>query len=290
MKKELEKLLDDAIKSFNKEAAQNQVFFPELKGKKYFVKVAGESRARYLLNEIESLKKIKKISPFYKNYYIGSKSKDGKVAIMLKYVSGIDLYALVKSRKMANNSIINLYKLLLKKIKLFHDNFLNHGDIKPQNLYAYIKEDGSIDIEYIDTESVNDFSKELPYGEGYNNVISLKYDFPYKFKRSKILFKSKENAFYFYKYLDIYSISVFILYLYKKDIYKKMSDSETPWIISGVQKTPLDFIDKNKNKLEKALSYAFSFLKYLSNIEKTREVKDIPVSTSHIISILTEKE
>jgi serine/threonine protein kinase len=285
-KKELDKLLNDAIQSFNKEASQNQVFFPELNGKKYFIKVAGENRSKFLLNEIESLKKIKKISPFYKNYFIGSKEKDGKVAIMLKYVLGIDLYSLIKSRKMANNSIINLYKILLKKIKLFHDNLLNHGDIKPQNLYSYIKEDGEIDIEYIDTESVNDFNKNLDNGEGYNNVISLKYDFPYKFRRSKILFKNKENAFYFYKYLDIYSISIFILYLYKKDIYKKMKDSETPWIISGVQKSPLDFIDKNKNKIEKSLYYAFSFLKYLTNIDKTKEVKDIPISTTHLLSLL----
>jgi len=286
-KKQLDKLLEDSINSFNKESSQNQVFFPELNGKKYFVKVAGESRSKFLLNEIESLKKIKKISPFYKNYFIASKEKDGKVAIMLKYVSGIDLYPLIKSRKMANKSIVNLYKILLKKIKLFHDNLLNHGDIKPQNLYAYIKDDNEIDIEYIDTESVNDFKKDLKEGEGYNNVISLKYDFPYKFKRSKILFKNRENAFYFYKYLDIYSISVFMLYIYKKDIYKKMLNTDSPWIISGIQKTPLDFIDKNKNNLENALYYVFSFLKYLSNIDKTKEVKDITISTSHIVSLLS---
>ena len=184
-KKELNKLLDDAIESFTKDSSQNQVFFPELNGTKYFIKVAGENRSKFLLNEIESLNKIKKISPFYKNYFIGSKEKNGKAAIMLKYVSGIDLYALIKSRKMANKSIINLYNILLKKIKLFHDNLLNHGDIKPQNLYSYIKDDGNIDIEYIDTESVNDFNKNLEYGEGYNNVISLKYDL-IREKRAKI--------------------------------------------------------------------------------------------------------
>jgi serine/threonine protein kinase len=287
MKKELEKLLDDSIQSFDKESSQNQIFYPELKGKKYFVKVAGEDRAKYLMNEINSLKKLKNISPFYKNYYIGYKKNNGKIAIMLKYVSGIDLYTLIKTRKMINDSIINLYKILLKKIKLFHDKRLNHGDIKPQNLYAYITENGDIDIEYIDTESVNDFSKDLTYGEGYNNVISSKYDFPYKIKRSKIIFKNKENAFSFYKYLDLYSISIFIFYLYKKDIYKKLkNDTETPWIVKGVQKTPLEYIDKDKNKLEKALYYVFNFLKYVSNTEKTKEVKDIPISNSEILKIL----
>jgi hypothetical protein len=59
-----------------------------------------------------------------------------------------------------------------------------------------------------------------------------------------------------------------------------------PWIISGKQKTPLDFLDKNKNKIENALYYAFSFLKYLINVEKIKEVKDIPISTSHLISLL----
>lgn len=287
MKKELEKLLDDAISSFDKESSQNQIFYPELKGKKYFVKVAGEDRAQYLINEIKSLKKLKSISPFYKNYFIGSKKHNGKAAIMLKYVSGIDLYTLIKSRKMVNDCIVNLYKILLKKIKLFHDKKLNHGDIKPQNLYAYIKDDGEIDIEYIDTESVNDFNKDLPFGQGYNNVISSKYDFPYKIKRSKIVFKDKDNAFLFYKYLDLYSISIFIFYLYKKDIYKKLkNDTETPWIIKGVQKTPLEYLDSNKNKIEKALCYVFSFLKYLSSVEKTREVKNINISTSEILKML----
>ena len=183
MKKELKKLLQNAILSFGKESSQTQIFYPEFDGKKYFIKVAGEDRAKYLLNEVESLKKLKKLSPFYKNYYIGYEKKDRKVAIMLKYVSGIDLYTLIKSRKLNNQIITNLYKILLKKIKIFHDKLLNHGDIKPQNLYAYIKEDGDIDIEYIDTESVNDFNKDIKSGEGYNNVISSKYDFPYKIKR-----------------------------------------------------------------------------------------------------------
>jgi serine/threonine protein kinase len=287
MKKELEKLLEDAIVSFSKESSQNQIFYPELKGKRYFIKVAGEDRARYLLNEINSLKKLKEISSFYKNYYIGSKTINGKVGIMLKYVSGIDLYSLIKSRKMINDCIINLYKILLKKIKLFHDHLFNHGDIKPQNLYAYLKEDGEIDIEYIDTESVNDFNKDLSYGEGYSNVISSKYDFPYKIKRSKIIFQNRQNAFFFYKYLDLYSISVFIFYLYRKDVYKKLkNDTETPWIIKGVQKTPLDYLDKDKNKLEKALHYVFSFLKYVSTVSKTCDLKDIPISTSEILKIL----
>lgn len=291
MKKELKKLLQDSIISFDKESSQTKIFYPELKGKKYFVKVAGQDRAKYLLNEIESLKKLKKLSPFYKNYYIGCEKQDGKIAIMLKYVSGIDLYTLIKSRKLNNQLIINLYKILLKKIKIFHDKLLNHGDIKPQNLYAYIKEDGDIDIEYIDTESVNDFSKNLQAGEGYNNVISSKYDFPYKIKRSRIMFKNKENAFSFYKYLDLYSISIFIFYLYKKDIYKKLkNDTETPWIIKNTQHLPTEYLsneDKDRNKLEKALFYVFSFLKYVSTVNKTNDVKDIPISTSEILKILS---
>lgn len=287
MKKELEKLIEDCLVSFEKESSQTQIFYPEFNGKKYFVKVAGPDRAKYLLNEVNSLKKIKSISPFYKNYYIGYKKKDEKIAIMLKYVSGIDLQSLLKSRKMNIDSIVNLYRLLLKKIKLFHDRYLNHGDIKPHNLYAYIKEDDEIDIEYIDTESMNDFSKDLRYGEGYNNVITSKYDFPFKIKRSKILFKNRENAFLFYKYLDIYSISIFIFYLYKKDVYKKLrNDTETPWIIKGIQTTPIEYIDKTKNKLEKTLYYVFSFLKYICGLEKVHEVKDIPISITEILKIL----
>ena len=287
MKKELEKMMDDSILAFDKEFTQTKIFYPEFKGVKFFVKVAGEGRAKYIINEINSLKKLKDISPFYKNYYIGYKKKNGKVAIMLRYVSGIDLYSLIKSRKMVNECITNLYKILLKKIKLFHDRRLNHGDIKPQNLYAYINDNEEIDIEYIDTESVNDFNQETKEDEGYNNVISSKYDFPYKIKRSRILFKDKDNAFSFYKYLDLYSISVFIFYLYKKEVYKKLkNDTETPWIVKEIQKTPLDYLDKNKNKLEKALCYVFEFLRYVSSIEKTNDVKNIPISTTELLKIL----
>lgn len=288
MKKELKKLLQDSILSFDKDSSQTKIFYPELNNKKYFVKVAGEDRAKYLLNEIESLKKLKKLSPFYDNYYIGYEKKDGKVAIMLKYVSGIDLYTLIKSKKLSIQIITNLYKILLKKIKIFHDNFLNHGDIKPQNLYAYIKDDNEIDIEYIDTESVNDFRNDLAFGDGYNNVISSKYDFPYKIKRSRINFKNKENAFSFYKFLDIYSISIFIFYLYKKNVYKKLkNDTETPWIINNIQHIPLEYIDNKKNKLEKSLYYVFSFLDYVAYVNKTNTVKDIPIKIGDILDILS---
>lgn len=53
MKKELKKLLQDCIVAFDKESSQTKIFYPELKGKKYFVKVAGQDRARYLVNEID---------------------------------------------------------------------------------------------------------------------------------------------------------------------------------------------------------------------------------------------
>jgi serine/threonine protein kinase len=288
MKKELKKLLQDSILSFDKDSSQTKIFYPELNNKKYFVKVAGEDRAKYLLNEIESLKKLKKLSPFYDNYYIGYEKKNGKVAIMLKYVSGIDLYTLIKSKKLSIQIITNLYKILLKKIKIFHDNFLNHGDIKPQNLYAYIKDNNEIDIEYIDTESVNDFRNDLSFGDGYNNVISSKYDFPYKIKRSRIIFKNKENAFSFYKFLDIYSISIFIFYLYKKNVYKKLkNDTDTPWIINNIQHTPLEYLNNKKNKLEKSLYYVFSFLDYVAYVNKTNTVKDIPIKIGEILDILS---
>ena len=52
-------------------------------------------------------------------------------------------------------------------------------------------DDSDPNIEFIDMESVNDFSHSTG---SYNNIISKKYDFPFKLKRSKIIFKDKNNA------------------------------------------------------------------------------------------------
>ena len=55
---------------------------------------------------------------------------------------------------------------------------------------------------------------------------------------------------------------------------------------SSVDNELQKILDKNKNKIEKALCYVFSFLKYISSIEKTKDVKDIPISTTELLKIM----
>lgn len=297
MKKKLKDLLKNSIESFRRDENQTQIFTPILDNEKYFIKVAGKSRSNLIKNEIKSLKELKKISPFYSKFYIGSTTVDEKTGLLFKYINGIDLYEiLVQKTPISIDILINLYKTLLEKIKVFHDHLLNHGDIKAANFFAFKNsETGEVDIELIDTESVNDFSKDMPKPKSektknpYYNIITHSYNIPYKFKRKNIMFKDEENAFSFYKYLDLYGISVFILYLYKKKIYKmikKTKDKTNPWIIDGKQLSPLDYVDKDSNKLEKALHYVFSFLPLLEDVDKTNKIENIPISTSKILKIL----
>lgn len=297
MKKKLKELLKSAIKSFDRDVNQTQIFKPYLDDKRYFIKVAGKERSKLIKNEIRSLKRLKRISPFYKKFYIGSKTVDGKTGIIFKYIDGVDLYELLTQKTpMDLDRLINLYKLLLSKIKIFHDNLLNHGDIKAANFFAY-NNDNNIDVEIIDTESVNDFNKPMPISipksgdskNPYYNIITHSYNIPYKFKRKNLLFTDEKNAFSFYKYLDIYGISVFILYLYKRKVYnmiKKAKDKTNPWIIKDKQVIPLEYVDENSNKLEKALHYVFSFLYLLKDTSKTNKIPDIPISTRKLLKIL----
>lgn len=279
------------IDGFNKTDDETDVFFPKIKGLKYFLKVAGKNRSKYVKNEVNVLKKLKNLDPFYKDYFITSLTKDNKTAIMLKFICGLNLYdALMENIKknIRLNNVIDIFLKLLNKIKLFHDNNLTHGDIKLQNMFFCFKnkDDSDPEIEFIDMESVNDFSQNTG---SYNNIISKKYDFPFKLKRSKIIFKDKNNAFLFYKYLDIYSITISMFYLYKKDVYKMISknkDKDKLWVIDNVLKSPIDFVSKTKNKLERAFYYVFSFLKELSESDKKREVPDINIDIDRIIKML----
>lgn len=274
------KMMDESIDSFNRDSSQTQIFFPIIDHKKYFLKVAGKNRSKYSQNEISSLKKLKKISPFYRNYYIASKTKDEKTAILLRYIEGEDLSFLMSSKKLSLQSLVKLYKTLLRKIKIYHDHKLTHGDIKDKNFYNYINEYGKVFIELIDTESVNDFSKKLRHGEEYKNIITRTYDFPVKIKRSKLCFSSLENAFSFYRYVDLYCVSILIFYLYRQDIYKLVkNDRERSWD----DKRPNDYVS-HKNKLERALSLVFSFLSYLN--PKKCEVPTIPLTVDDILKKL----
>ena len=274
------KIMDESIDSFNRDSSQTQIFFPVIDHKKYFLKVAGKNRSKYTQNEIKSLKKLQKISPFYRNYYITSKNRNDKTAILLKYIEGEDLSFLMNSKKLSLQSLLKLYKTLLRKIKIYHDNKLTHGDIKDKNFYSHINEKGEIDIELIDTESVNDFGKKLKEGENYQNIITRTYDFPIKIKRSKLCFPTIENAFSFYRYVDLYCVSILIFYLYRPDIYKIVKNNkERSWD----KMSPNDYLD-NKNKLEKALYYVFSFLPYLN--PKKCEVPIINLTIEDILSKL----
>lgn len=289
-KNKIKEKVNSLIDSFNKNDDQTDVFFPKIDGKKYFVKIAGKNRSKYIKNEVNALKKLNKIDPFYKNYLITSLSKNNKNAIVLKYIHGLNVFDSLfegSEKNIKTDKVVDLYKKLLKKIKMFHDNNLTHGDIKLQNMFfCFDDKNGDPHIQFIDMESVNDFSQS----EGtYNNIISRKYDFPFKIKRSNIIFKDKNNAFLFYKYLDIYSITISMFYLYRKDIYNLISknkDKDKLWYVDGEPKSPIDFVNKTKNRLERAFHYVFSFLPLLKNSDKKQEVPDINIDINRILKIV----
>lgn len=293
IKKELEKAID----SFSRNDNQTETFFPIINGKKYFIKVAGKLRGKYKDNEVDSLIYLSKISSFYSKYYISSMSKDGKTAILLEYIEGTDMYEMLKTNeKWSEEFLIKLYKLLLSKVRFYHNHLLTHGDIKATNFYIHAcsKENENeeiVDIDLIDTESVNNFNKDQRKKNGkFINFISTNYDFPVKLKRGNIHFYSHKNAFLFYKYLDIYSTSVLILYLYKPHVYQMLKKrGDNSWKIGKKQRRPTEYVQKQSNQLEKALYYVFSFLSYVEKEGEMIRVEDIPISHTKIIEILEKK-
>lgn len=287
-KKELEK----AISEFSRKDNQTQIFTPLINGVKHFIKVSGKERGKYKDNEIESLNFLSKQSSFYSDYFITSMTKDGKSAILLKYIEGTDMYDMIHTKeKWSQEFLIKLYKILLTKVRFYHNHLLTHGDIKATNFYIHTcDEDGKVDIDLIDTESVNNFNKECrKKNQNFINFISINYDFPVKLKRGNIHFYNHKNAFLFYKYLDIYSTSILIFYLYKPHVYqmlKKRGEKENPWKIGNKQLRPIEYIKKQLNPLEKALHYVFSFLSYVEKEGKMIRIEDIPISHTKIIEIL----
>lgn len=288
--------MEKAIASFTKDPNQTQTSTPIINGQKYFIKVCGETRGKYKNNEVDALQCLSKISPFYRDYFIGSLDKDGKTAILLKYIDGTDMYEMIRGRaKWDMSFLVKLYKLLLSKIRVYHDHLLTHGDIKATNFYIHTQSVGDdTDIDLIDTESVNNFNLDhrIPGQKSkFINFISVNYDFPVKLKRGNIQFANHKNAFLFYKFLDLYAISVLILYMYKPKIYhmlKNKGDKDNVWKVGKRQHRPTDYIRDNKNHLERALNYVFSFLSYVEQSGTDIRIDNIPISHRHILEILDE--
>lgn len=297
---ELTREMEKAIDAFDKNERQTQTSSTTVNGVKYFIKVCGQQRGKYQNNEIDSLKCLAKFSPFYSDYFIGNMTKDGKTAILLKYIEGTDMYEMVRSQtKWSVEFLVKLYKILLSKIRVYHDHLMTHGDIKSTNFYIHTStstsgenDDCDMDIDLIDTESVNNFNMDhRPAGTraSFINFISTNYDFPVKLKRGNIHFNNRKNAFLFYKFLDLYSISVLILFLYRPKVYymlKNKGEKDNSWKVGKRQRRPSEFVKAQKNPLEKALSYVFSFLSYVEKQGNPIYIENIPISHRQILRIL----
>lgn len=291
--KQIKAELEKAIDAFNRKDSQTQTTSVTVNQQKYFIKICGTQRGKYTDNEVDSLKCLSQLSPFYRDYFVTSMTKNGKTGIVLKFIEGTDMYEMISSKKRWEMSFLTkMYKLLLSKIRVYHNNLMTHGDIKATNFYIHTCENGDMDVDLIDTESVNNFNvdhRKKNKGK-YINFISDNYDFPVKLKRGKINFSSHKNAFLFYKYLDLYAVSVLILFMYKPRIYRMLKTKGTKdnvWKIGKRQRRPTEFVQHQKNNLEKALYYVFSFLPFVEKVnQEIIRIDDIPVSHTQILEIL----
>ena len=303
MNAQVRKEVEQAIQRFNREERQTQTSSCTVEGKKYFIKVCGKERGKYQDNEVNALRCLAAFSPFYADYFIGSVRLKGRTGLVLRFIEGTDLYDLVRSKqKWSVEGLINLYELLLSKIRVYHDHLLTHGDIKATNFFIHsvTRPDGTedTDIDLIDTESVNNFnSDQRKRGQPskFVNFVSASYDLPVKVKRCDIQFRGHRNAFLFYKYLDLYSISVLILYLYQPRVYtmiKTRGQPDNVWKVGKRQRRPSEFVKKPSNALERALHYVFSFLPVLErHLEESPIVmEDLCISHRRLARLLSNQD
>ena len=282
-------VLHKYIKNFDDENKHSETHDIVIDNVKYFIKVVGKTKREHMKNEIHSLKELASIFPMYKDYFVAYKEDATHCAIMLKYIEGEDLKCLI-DKKCDKNMVLCLYRMLFTKLQMFHEERITHGDIKPQNFYSYIDPvDGMVKIKLIDTETCTLY-KTLKSVDDIKRLRSLYYYLPDN-PRSSPFFTTKEEAFIFFRYLDHYSLACFMLYIYNRDVYKMLQDNEfkeedkNPWRFGeGPKKlrSPYDYVDKEKNEIERALHYVF---KYIPNEKTWRE--DLPkFSESKLADIL----
>ena len=228
--KEMHNVIEGYLDKFS--TNKTQIEFPVIQGKQYFLKLAQGKRAYYLKNEILILKKLEGIIPFYKKYNITSYEKDGKIGIMHKFLkNGTDLTPMLKSSfKVSLEDSLAIYNILLKKLKILHDNSINHGDIKAGNIVVTPSGNGKHEFNFIDLESSNDFSEY----KSFFYIYTKEYSLPSIIVKNK--FENIEQARLFYFYLDIYSLSLLILYIYNHDIFKKLKKRQDGIYVQDIQK------------------------------------------------------
>jgi serine/threonine protein kinase len=247
------------LKNFKEKKTFSEKKKVMIEAQPYFLKMAGKSRQEQMKNEIKSFDKLKKIS-FYKDYFITSITKGNKTAILLKYIKSKNLEFLFQC-DLDEITLLSLYKCLLEKLKIFHDNDLSHGDIKPANFIIY-KKNRKPEIELIDTETVIDLSD--PKDIGLDTYMYIPF---YNKSVYRVDIHYKKAFSTFSKYRDVYALSLFILYLYNKDLYQKVLKNNSDPTYQKVGKLnrfifdkltyPSDYVS-NKNKLEKILYFVFS--------------------------------
>lgn len=268
-------ILQKYIKKFNDKNKHSETHDITIDGIRYFVKVVGKTKKEHMKNEINTLQELAQIFPMYRNYFVASKEDDTHCAILLRYIEGEDLKFLLDT-ECSLKMVLCLYRMLFKKLLFFHEKRITHGDIKPQNFYSYIDQnDGMMKLKLIDTETCTFYDK-LENVDDIKRLRSLYYYLPDN-PRSSSFFKTKEEAFIFFRYLDHYSLACFMLYLYKRNVYRMLhendykEDDKNPWRMKEGLYSPYDYVDKDKNQLERVLHYVF---KYIPN-EKTYK-EDLP--------------
>ena len=259
------KILKRYINQFDPKNKNSETHDVTIDDQKYFIKVVGKTKKEHMKNEVNTLHELASIFSMYEGYFIDFLETDNNCAIILKYIEGEDLKSLL-SKEFDEKMVLCLYKMLFMKITEFHKNNITHGDVKPQNFYSYIDmSDMMAKIKLIDTETCTVHDKIKDISE-IKRLRSLYYYLPDN-PKSSIFYKNKEQAFTFFKYLDHYSLACFMLYLYDKKLYQMLKENDykeeekNPWRFGKNDlRSPYDYVDKNKNKLERILHYVFKYI------------------------------
>lgn len=228
----------------------SQMFAAKVFSDAFFLSEYKNARNR-ITNEIEALKSVNSelLVKYYDDFDLVLESNLMTHVIIMEFVTGTKLTDIIK-KETNEDTLINLFKKVLKGVEVLHNNNIIHRDLKPDNIL--LTNSGNIKIIDYGLSKLIDFSSITRTGD---NLGSPMYMSPEQIKDSKhIDYRS-----------DIYSLGVILYQMLTKTYpYEVSSYEELVYKIINVPIIPPTEKNPNiKQYLEKIIYKALAKKSYI---------------------------